>query len=171
MFADCMIMVVQILTRRHAMVGYETVYEPSKKESLTAIDLFSGLGGLSLGLRRAGFTVIAAVEREPLAAAAYAINHPNTRLIQLDIRILTPRHLMQTVGLRKGELDLLAGCPPCQGFSSLRTLQGSRNVKDERNDLVGTFGDFVQAILPRAVLMENVPGLLDDDRFKKLIAL
>ena len=139
----------------------------SQKVSLTAIDLFSGLGGLSLGLRQAGFTVIGAVEREPLAAAAYAINHPNTRLIQLDIRLLTPRHLMRTLGLRKGELDLLAGCPPCQGFSSMRTLKGSRDVEDERNDLVETFGDFVQAILPRTVLMENVPGLVEDGRFTK----
>ncbi len=143
----------------------------SQKASLIAIDLFSGLGGLSLGLRQGGFDVVGAVEREPLAAAAYAINHPNTRLIQLDMRLLTPRHLMRTLGLRKGELDLLAGCPPCQGFSSLRTLQGSREVVDERNDLVETFGQFVQAILPRAVLMENVPGLAEDRRFANLVQL
>ena len=142
-----------------------------QKASFTAVDIFSGLGGLSLGLRRAGFTVIGAVECEPLAAAAYAINHPDTRLIQLDIRLLTPRRLMRTLGLRKGDLDLLAGCPPCQGFSSLRTLQGSRDIKDERNDLIATFGQFVQAILPRTILMENVPGLVDDRRFTKLVRL
>jgi DNA (cytosine-5)-methyltransferase 1 len=137
--------------------------------ALCAVDLFSGIGGLSLGLARAGFTVVGAVERDALAAAAYAVNHPRTRLVQLDIRCLTPRRFMSILGFRKGDLDLLAGCPPCQGFSSLRTLKGSRKIVDDRNDLVDNFGDFIEALFPRTILMENVPGLVSDRRLFALI--
>ena len=72
-------------------------------------------------------------------------------------------------------MDLLAGCPPCQGFSTLRTLNGSVRVDDPRNDLLLDFQRFVEAIRPRAVMMENVPGLADKERFscfcKKLNSL
>ena len=138
--------------------------------SFLAIDLFSGIGGLSLGLKRAGFTVIAAIELETLAAAAYKINHPKTRLFNLDIRDVQPRRFMNLLGISRGDLDLLAGCPPCQGFSSMRTLNGARENDDDRNDLVTTFGDFVAAFRPKTVLMENVPGLAVDDRMSDLLA-
>ena len=134
------------------------------ENSLIAVDLFSGMGGLSLGLHRAGFNVVAAVEYETLAAATYAINHPVTRLLQRDVWTLSPRAFRQSLGMVKGELDLLAGCPPCQGFSSMRTLNGAKTIADERNDLVEAFGDFVAEFRPKAVLMENVPGLIGDRR-------
>ena len=101
-----------------------SITESSKPK---AIDLFSGCGGLSLGLRSAGIKVLAAVENEPLACKTYRRNHPAVRLIQADIRTVSPYFLMQQLGLREGDLDL-PGCPPCQGFSTLRTLNGSRRV-------------------------------------------
>jgi DNA (cytosine-5)-methyltransferase 1 len=72
---------------------------------------------------------------------------------------------MRRLKLRRGELDLLAGCPPCEGFSALRTLNGRRRIRDQRNDLVFDFLRFVRVLNPRAVMMENVPGLANNKRF------
>jgi len=135
----------------------------------TAIDLFCGAGGLTQGLKEAGFSVIAAVEFEPRAAGTYQANHPSCRLFECDIYDLEPRQVMKTLGLRKGALDLLAGCPPCQGFSRMRNRNGGRVVRDRpKKDLVLRFADFVEALLPRTVMMENVPGLETDWRFTHL---
>lgn len=109
------------------------------KNELQAIDLFSGCGGLSLGLKGAGFTVAAAVEIDSKAQQTYRLNHPNVRLYAEDIRKLDPAQMLQDACLEIGELDLLAGCPPCQGFSRLRTKNKMTSVSDERNDLVEDF--------------------------------
>ena len=138
----------------------------------TAIDLFSGCGGLSVGLKNAGFAVIAAVENEALACSTYKLNHPQTLLLDRDITRIRPEYLRRKLGLEKGELDLLSGCPPCQGFSTLRTMNGGRNVDEPMNDLIYQFIKFVKVFLPKAIMMENVPGLSKDDRivnFKKRI--
>ena len=100
---------------------------PNKmKDALTAIDLFAGCGGLSLGLRRAEFRVLGGVEIDPIAAATYELNHPGVDLRQENILKVKPRKWMSDLGLRSGDLDLLAGCPPCQGYSAIRTKNGGR---------------------------------------------
>jgi DNA (cytosine-5)-methyltransferase 1 len=137
-----------------------------KCRQLTAIDLFSGCGGLSLGLRAAGFRVLAAVENDPLASHTYRLNHPDTVVLDRDITRIRPQYLRRRLGLRPGELTLLAGCPPCQGFSSLRTLNGRREIVDPMNDLIFQFLKFVRAFLPQAIMMENVPGLIEDPRLR-----
>jgi DNA (cytosine-5)-methyltransferase 1 len=134
----------------------------------TALDLFSGAGGLTLGLKRAGFRVLAAVEIDCLAAETYRLNHPEVELREADIRAVDPAALMHELGLTPGQLDLLAGCPPCQGFSSIRTRKRG-TVADERNDLLFEFIRFVDVFRPRAVLMENVPGMAADPRFGRLV--
>lgn len=136
---------------------------------LTAIDLFSGCGGLTQGLRMAEFRVLAAVEVNPSAVTTYRANHPDTVVFQRDIRDLQTSEVLDGLGIASGELDLLAGCPPCQGFSSLRTLNGSRRIDDPRNDLVNDFLRLTEALLPRAVMLENVPGLVRDARFIQFI--
>jgi DNA (cytosine-5)-methyltransferase 1 len=138
----------------------------SNKE-LTAIDLFAGCGGLTHGLRKAGFHVLGAVENDGKAAATYKLNHPNTHVWIDDICAVKTRSVSRTLRLRKGDLDLLAGCPPCQGFSAMRTLNGKRSVRDKRNDLVSEFVRFVEGLRPRAVMMENVPGLTSNRRFRQ----
>ncbi len=137
----------------------------SDKMQLTAIDLFSGCGGLTVGLKWAGFKVLGAVDIDPLSIKAYHSNHPEVMLWEKDIRRLYPGEMLSTLNLEKGELDLLAGCPPCQGFSKMRTLNGSIQIDDSRNDLLFEFSRFVEAIRPRTVMMENVPGLAADSRF------
>lgn len=130
----------------------------------TAIDLFAGAGGATQGLRDAGFEVVAAAENDPKAAGSFAANHPDV-LLAGDVRLVEPWRLRRHLALRLGELDLLKACPPCQGFSSL-----ARGEEDaDRNDLVLDVDRFVRAFMPKAVLLENVPGLARDDRLPALL--
>lgn len=138
-----------------------------KRRRPLAIDLFSGCGGLTLGLKRAGFDVIAAVENDELSYETYVQNHKGTRLWKEDIRKISTLSMKRTLGLRKGELDLLAGCPPCQGFSTLVTKNGAYRVNDPRNALIYEFLRFVRDFMPRSVLLENVPDLASTTRFKR----
>ena len=132
-----------------------------------AIDLFCGCGGLTLGLKQAGFNVVGAVDFEELAVESYKMNHPEVQVWQDDITQLDTKEIMKKLKLKKGRLDLVAGCPPCQGFSTMRTLNGGRKINDERNDLIFEFLRFVKDFEPKAIMMENVPGLYEDKRFKK----
>lgn len=136
---------------------------------LIAVDLFSGVGGMSRGLTSSGFDVVGAVEIDELAAVSYAENFPHCTLVRDDIRALTTRNFAKRTGVRKGELDLLAACPPCEGFSSIRTLNGHSPIRDPRNDLVLEITRFVAAFLPRVVLVENVPALASDRRAAQLV--
>lgn len=135
-----------------------------------AIDLFSGCGGLTLGLKRAGFDVIGAVDVDPLAVETYKANHKRISLWSQDIRSLPAVRVMRRLKLRRGQLDLLAGCPPCQGFSTMTTLNGRTIRDDPRNDLVLEFLRFVRILRPKAVMMENVPGFAKDERIERFVA-
>jgi DNA-cytosine methyltransferase len=135
---------------------------------LLAIDLFSGCGGLTLGLKQAGFRVVAAIEMEKTAADAYRKNHPEVKLKKQNIERLVAYKLMEELMLKRGQLDLLAGCPPCQGFSVLRTQNGARSTEDKRNSLVFEMLRFARVFRPKAIMMENVPKLLDHPSFTEL---
>jgi DNA (cytosine-5)-methyltransferase 1 len=132
-----------------------------------AIDLFSGAGGLTLGLRKAGFSVDGAVELDPLACEAYALNFPETKLFQQDLRSLSPANLAKALNLNYGELDLLAGCPPCQSFSRLRNRNRVIATRDPASALVQVFGSFIQKLGPKCVMLENVSGMVQSAQFKK----
>jgi DNA (cytosine-5)-methyltransferase 1 len=136
-----------------------------------AIDLFSGCGGLTLGLRRAGFKVVGALEIDKRAVETYRANHPDVKVLKCDIRNINGKTLLKKLRLKKGQLDLLAGCPPCQGFSRIRRKNRRKVVIDDRNDLVIKFRNLIIETAPKAVMMENVPGLEKDKRFLKLIGL
>jgi DNA (cytosine-5)-methyltransferase 1 len=137
--------------------------------ALTAVDLFSGCGGLSLGLKRGGFQVVAAVEIDLKAQTTYKLNHPSVRLYGSDIRKLNPADVLRDAGLAPGELDLLAGCPPCQGFSRLRTKNQRACVSDRRNRLIRDFLRFVKVMNPKTIMLENVPALAKDGRFTRML--
>jgi DNA (cytosine-5)-methyltransferase 1 len=132
----------------------------------TAMDLFSGCGGLTLGLKQAGFRVIAAVEIDKLAANTYSRNHPSVSVWNKDVRGMRVKEMMRSLRIRPGQLDLLAGCPPCQGFSSIRT-RNQKTTTDKRNSLIFEFLRFVRALRPKAIMMENVPGLAGYYRFEE----
>jgi DNA (cytosine-5)-methyltransferase 1 len=126
---------------------------------LTAVDLFSGCGGLTVGLEAAGVRVVAAVELDRSAAHVYAQNHPDVKLLRRNIRRLSSAALMKAIDVKPGDLDLLAGCPPCQGFSTLTTRNGKHDIDDPRNDLILDFLRLAKKLKPRAVMLENVPAL------------
>lgn len=129
------------------------------KSKFTAIDLFSGCGGLSQGLKGAGFDVLAAAELDPRAISTYRLNHPETEILTGDIKGQNPLELRNKLGMARGQLGLLAGCPPCQGFSALRTRNGSKQNRDSRNGLVREMLRFAIEFMPRSIMVENVPGL------------
>ena len=137
--------------------------------TLTAVDLFCGAGGLTLGLKQAGFRVLAGIEIESIPANTFRLNHPDVICIQKDIRRVGAVELLHMMGLKRGELDLLAGCPPCQGFSTLRTRKKVNSVDDDRNNLLFEFLRMVEALSPRTLMMENVPALANDKRMKTFL--
>jgi len=124
---------------------------------LKMIDLFAGAGGLSEGLREAGFKSLYANEVVPTYANTYRVNHPKTIVESADIRTVNARKVRETLGLDVGDLDLIAGGPPCQGFS---INAPKRSTEDRRNHLFREYLKFVEEFNPRAVLIENVPGLV-----------
>lgn len=134
--------------------------------AFTAVDLFSGAGGTTRGLRDAGYEVVAAVENDVAAAETFGTNHPTTDLLDRDIRRVQAPALGRRLFKSGRRLDLLTACPPCQPFSTL----GTGDSSDPRNALVSSISRFVKHLRPRAVMLENVPGLRSEPRFLKLVA-
>lgn len=120
------------------------------------IDLFAGVGGMSLGAARAGFDLAAAVELDEIAIRTHAVNFPNSCHLRWDIGRTTGAALLKAAGMLQGELDGLVGGPPCQGFSDI----GKRASNDPRNSLFGDFFRLVSEMKPRFFVAENVPGIL-----------
>lgn len=144
---------------------------PSAHNRLIALDLFAGCGGLTTGLKKAGFEVVAAVEIDPLAASTYKQNHPQTQLWTQDIRRTSAAAVAQKARFGRGRLDLLAGCPPCQAFSRMRSLNRARRVRDpEQKDLLTQILRFARVLRPKTIMVENVPGLALDRRWKYFVA-
>lgn len=120
----------------------------------SVIDLFAGVGGLSLGFEKQGFKVLIANEYDKSIAASYTENHKNTKMIVGDI---TSLDLKETFGPHTGKIDVIIGGPPCQGFSQ----KGQRKtIHDKRNFLFKYYVAVVELVKPKYFVMENVPNLL-----------
>lgn len=133
---------------------------------LKAVDLFAGAGGLSEGLREAGFRVVLANEKQKDAVLTYKKNHPETKVIEGDIVEIGDSEIIPSIQ-KEGNIDLIVAGPPYQGFS----MAGRRNINDKRNSLFKELVKIVHVITPRFFLMENVRGLLSMDNGKAIDAI
>jgi len=120
-----------------------------------AVDLFAGVGGMTLGFEQAGFDVLASVDIDPIHCAAHEFNFPFWSVICQDVRYLTGEEVRQSSLIKNQDIDVVCGGPPCQGFS----LIGKRVLEDERNSLVFHFLRLVLELNPKYFVMENVAGM------------
>ena len=123
----------------------------------TVIDLFSGAGGLSRGFYDAGYNVVIGVDFDKAALQTFEHNHGDAKALQLDLFNLdNVKVLKDSFNSKYSELDVLVGGPPCQGFS----LAGKREENDDRNRLYTAMVETAKLLKPKAVVLENVPGML-----------
>lgn len=122
----------------------------------TVVSLFAGCGGSSTGYQMAGYRELLAVEWVKKWAAVIQYNYPEVPVYIGDIKELTDQQALDLAGIKQGELDVLDGSPPCQGFS----LSGKRKAGDPRSALFKEYIRLLKAFRPKALLMENVSGLV-----------
>ena len=128
-------------------------------DRFTVIDLFCGTGGFSKGFENSGrFEVLLGIDLLPHAIETFKLNHASAEGVAGDVRALPPEAAAEMLGLGRGELDVVIGGPPCQGFSSLRPHR-STNDDDPRNSLFQDFAAYVAYFRPHAFVLENVVGL------------
>ena len=123
----------------------------------TAIDLFCGAGGLSEGLSQAGYEILAGNDIDLFAGETFANTHKDALFLDGSIRDLTAKDFLKATGLKKGELDCLAGGPPCQGYS---VYNHQRGMHDERSHLFREYLRIVEGLMPKWLVMENVTGIM-----------
>jgi DNA (cytosine-5)-methyltransferase 1 len=122
----------------------------------TVISTFAGCGGSSLGYHFAGFKELLAVEWDDNAVATFKLNFPDVPVYHGDIAKLSSDECMQLAGIKKGELDVFDGSPPCQGFSTC----GRRKMTDPRNSLFKEYARLINDLQPKIFVMENVTGMI-----------
>jgi DNA (cytosine-5)-methyltransferase 1 len=122
----------------------------------TAIDLFCGAGGLSEGFRQAGFHVLVGNDFDTAAGETFSHTHKDARFLAGPIQKWSGQDFLSAAGLRRGQLDVLVGGPPCQGFS---VYNHQRGLHDERSSLYREYLRLVDALQPSWVVLENVTGM------------
>jgi DNA (cytosine-5)-methyltransferase 1 len=142
------------------------VRNDASAQPLYAIDLFAGCGGASYGLTQAGFEVLVAIENDPAAATVYRQNHRSAHLIERDIRNISNDEIISITENRP--IALVLACPPCQGFSKIRTRNMRSSVNDVRNMLYVEFLRVVDALEPTSIVLENVPDFSKTKHFRTL---
>jgi DNA (cytosine-5)-methyltransferase 1 len=132
------------------------------------VDLFAGVGGLSLGFDKAGFNNVFAVEYDKVFAENYALNLKNHNMICKDIKEINETEIKKLVNNRK--IDIIIGGPPCQGFSIAGNI-GRTFLDDPRNHLFKEFVRFVDIIKPKMFLLENVSAMEKHNNGKTLSSI
>ena len=140
----------------YALVYCPPVGEHTMSAAPSFLDLFSGIGGLSLGLMAAGLRCVGGVDNWAEARATYEHNHGGARLLLADLTVTPGAHVLDRLGTDPDRIDVIVGGPPCQGFSTV----GKRDAADPRNRLWTAFRDIVREVRPAYVVIENVEGLL-----------
>ena len=120
------------------------------------VDLFCGAGGLSEGFRQNGFEILLANDFDTWCEATYRLNHPDTEFISGQIQDITAQQILTKLNVVEGELDCIIGGPPCQAFS---VYNHQRGMHDERSGLFREYLRLVEGLLPKYVIIENVPGI------------
>ncbi len=127
-----------------------------------AISLFSGMGGLDLGLKRAGFKIALQVDIDNYCIETLKANWPRVPKLQEDISLITSKVILSHAKIKKRDISLIAGGPSCQPFS--RSNEGKRKgIKDRRGKLIFEFARLVNELKPKAFIMENVAGLISSN--------
>lgn len=126
------------------------------RKDRTVVDLFCGAGGLSEGFRQAGFHVLAGSDYDPAAGKTFMTTHPEATFLGGRIQDLSVDDFLKATGLKKGELEVLVGGPPCQGYS---VYNHGRGVDDPRAGLFREYLRIVAGLMPKWLVMENVSGL------------
>jgi DNA (cytosine-5)-methyltransferase 1 len=129
---------------------------PRAADAPIVISLFAGCGGSSLGYSMAGYRELLAVEWDANAVATFKLNFPDVPIHHGDITKLSVDQMLTMTGLEPGELDVLDGSPPCQGFSTA----GKRNLDDPRNSLFREYVRLLRGLRPKVFVMENVSGMV-----------
>ena len=119
------------------------------------LDLFCGCGGMSWGLSKKGFNIVAGFDIWDVALTTYKHNHKNAQAVNLDITDAQPLEVLGNLGINPNDIDVIIGGPPCQGFSK-NTPASWRFLEDPRNQLYKAYLRFVEAINPKVVIIENV---------------
>ena len=138
-------------------IPYRTKKPAPRVPPFTTIDLFCGAGGITQGFRRAGFKCLYANDIDRWAIETFRANHPGTHADNRPIEQVDAAALRQELNLETGELDVIVGGPPCQGFS---INAPERFLEDPRNSLFKHYIRFVDEFKPKTLLIENVPGML-----------
>ena len=127
--------------------------------SLKVMDLFCGTGGFSKGFENAGtFRVVFGIDALPVAVDTFRLNHSGVVALGADVRQVRLSSVAHRTGLKRGQVDVIVGGPPCQGFSSIRPFR-SATEDDPRNSLFEEFAAYVNYFRPSVFVMENVVGL------------
>lgn len=130
--------------------------QPKPADAPTVISTFAGCGGSSLGYSMAGFRELLAVEWDDNAVETFGLNFPDVPVYHGDIAKLSAHQALHMTGLQPGQLDILDGSPPCQGFSTA----GKRRFDDDRNQLFREYARLLRGLQPKVFVMENVSGMV-----------
>lgn len=142
---------------REVPAAYKVNDRSPSARKFSTIDLFCGAGGITEGFRRAGFGCLYANDIDHWAIETFRANHPNTRVDNRPVEKVNAGVLRRELRLEKGVLDVIVGGPPCQGFS---INAPERFLEDPRNSLFKHYLRFLDEFEPKALLIENVPGML-----------
>lgn len=141
---------------KHLEKVWKRAIAPREPNAPTVISTFAGGGGSLTGYLMAGYRELLAIEWDDNAVETLRLNYPHLNIYHGDIAKLSVDEILERTGLQVGELDVLDGSPPCQGFSTV----GKRKLDDDRNQLFREYVRFLRSLMPRAFVMENVSGLV-----------